>query len=227
MKYIVVIGTMFLICSCISTQPPAEPFTVNLRGPRQGIGSVESYLDKVFSSKEVSKNDINVFYYPADDAVGLEYKVQIIECSLFWNESGREAFIGALERYKKEFDQRTLVNRGKKSRVTYGSTDGFLTWKKTRFSVQAYGNAKVYLGYQFKADSVFFTVTQMAADYKDPNSRSRNQTSQITMVYFTLAQAESLAALLKEEHLNTLKLPEKATGTTGTTGTAGAEFDKY
>jgi hypothetical protein len=220
MKFITIIVTTLLICSCNST-PAVQPFTVDLRAPRHQLGKIEAYFDKFFSIGGVSKDEIVVYYYPADEAVGLEFNIQLAEHCLFWNKSGREAFINALERYKDEFDQRVLVTKSRKTREVYGSVEGFLTWKRTKVSVQAHGNPKVYLGYQFKDNAAFFTTTQMESYYEDPMSRSRNQTSQVTMIYFTKAQAEKLAALFSQDYLNSLGLPGRPAGA------ARPEMDRY
>jgi hypothetical protein len=226
MKLFSIIVTAFLICSCVSV-PPKKPFTVDLRAPRNQIAKIDAYFDKFFSIGGINKDDITVYYYPADDAVGMEFNIQLAESCLFLDESGREAFISALERYKGEYEQRTLVTKGKKTREMYGSVEGFLAWKKTRISIQAYGNLKVFFGYQFKEsirenvkeNAAFFTVTQMESNYEDSMSRSRNQTSPITMIYFTRAQAERLAALFNQQYLNSLGFPGRTSGAGG--------MDKY
>ncbi|MDR2702267.1 MAG: hypothetical protein LBB72_07535 [Spirochaetaceae bacterium] len=212
MKTFAIIVTTLLICSCVSA-PPVKSFTVDFRAPRHEMGKTDAYFDKAFSfGGGVNKDDITVYYYPADDAVGMEFSVQFVECCLFWSKSGRDAFISALERYKDEFDQRVLVTKSKKTREAYGSVEGFLTWRRTKVSVQAHGSLKVYLGYQFKDNAAFFTMTQMESYYEDPLSRSRSQSSQTTMVYFTRAQAERLAALFSQEHINSLGFPGRTPG---------------
>jgi len=228
MKYFAIIVTVFLICSC-KTLPKPEPFTVDLRAPRQELGKIEAYFNKMLSIGGLNKDDVTVYYCPSDDAVGLDYGIQLVECSLFLDESGREAFINALERYKEEYEQRTLIPKKTKTREAYGSVEGFLAWKKTKISVQASGTLKIYFGYQFKDElkgnaketAVYFTITQMEANYDDPQTRSRSQTSQVTMIFFTRAQAEKLAALFNEDHFKGLRSSLRSTGA------AGAGYDRY
>jgi hypothetical protein len=220
MKYIIVLLAALLICSCLST-PPEEPFSVDLNSPRFEAGSVEVYLDKFFSIGGLKKNDITVYYYPIEDAVCLQFNVQFVHCSQFWDRDGRDAFISAFERYQEEYEQRKLARGNRKTREMYGVVQGFFTWKKTAIGVQARGSPKIKLGYQFKDKSVFFTTTQMESYYEDPIARSRNQTSPVTEVYFTRTQAESLIALFKQEYLRSLGLPPE-TGGSRQTG-----MDKY
>jgi hypothetical protein len=65
----------------------------------------------------------------------------------------------------------------------------------------------------------------MESYYEDSFSRSRNETSPITLMYFTRAQAESLIALFKQENLRSLGLPPGGSGGTG--GYIEAEGDRY
>jgi hypothetical protein len=213
-KAAIVLIIVLFVCSCSST-PKEQPFTVDLKYPRYGAGSIEAYLDKVFLGG-ISKNEIEVYYYPHDDAVCLNFKVlRFINSSQFWDRDGREAFISALERYKAAYEQRELVvNKNKQTREAYGTVTGYFVWKKTPVAVQAHGSPKVRLGYQFKEKSAFFTTTQMESDYRDPLSRTRNQTSPVTTMYFTRLQAEALAALFSREFLQTLG-PSPGDGGTG------------
>jgi len=222
MKFIVILAGAFLICSCSST-PQEKPFSVDLNSRRVEAGSIEAYLEKAVSiTGSLQKNEVTVYYYPAEDAVCLDFKIMFIQCNQFWDRDGREAFVKAFERYQEEYEQRKLAKSGKRTRGMYGETMGFFTWKKTSIGVQAHGNPKIKLGYQFNKQSVFFTTTQLESYYEDPLSRSRNETSPITLMYFTRAQAESLVELFKQENLRSLGLPAGGTG-----GYVEAETDRY
>jgi len=221
MKYIILLFAVFFVCSCSST-PKEEPFTVDLNSPRFEAGSIEVYLGNFFSIGSLKKNDVTVYYYPFEDAVCLQFRVMYVHCNQFWDRDGRDAFVKAFERYQEEYEQRKLVTKGnRKTREVYGTVQGFFTWKKTTIGVQAHGSPKIKLGYQFKDKSVFFTTTQMESYYEDKNARSRNETSPVTEVYFTRSQAESLAALFKQEYLRGLALPP------GTVNSGKSEKDKY
>ena len=222
MKFIIVLVAVCFICSCSST-PREEPFSVDVNSLRYKAGSIEAYLDKTVSiTGGIKKNDITVYYYPAEDAVGLEFNAMYIRCNQFWDRDGREAFVKAFERYQEEYEQRKLAKKGKRTREMYGEARGFFTWRKTSVGVLAHGNPKIKLGYQFKDQSVFFTTTQLESYYEDPFSRSRNETSPITLMYFTRAQAESLIELFKQENLRSLGLPAG-----GKSGSGEVETDRY
>jgi hypothetical protein len=196
--------SLFSFLSCV-TGPKTEPFTVNLKSPYEGMGSAEVYTDKSFSLKgEIKTIEVEIFYYPVEDAVCLQFKVMFVDCRQFWDRAGRLAFIGALERYNEDFERRNLPEGNKRqTRKAYGSSQVFFAWKKTPVAVQAYAPAKIELGYHRKDRSAFFSTTQLEADYQDPISRTRSQVSPVTEMYFTRAQAEALATLFTEANRRT------------------------
>jgi len=216
--------TAFLVCSC-SSAPPPRTFSVDLKSPSFEAGAVEAYFDRYLSIGSLKKNPVKVFYYPNEDAVCLQFKVQLVSCNQFWDKAGRDAFTSAFKRYQEELREKKLDGKGRKAREAYGTVPGYFTWKKTPVSVQAYGNPKINIGYQFKVvkkdASVFFTTTQTESRYEDPLSRDRSQTSPVLVIYFTRAQAESLIELFDQEYLQGLVKP--AAGNSG-----GAEgLDEY
>jgi hypothetical protein len=193
-----------LLFACV-TGPKTEPFTVNLKSPYEGLGTAEAYIDNLLSLKgEIKLTEIDVSYYPDEDAVCLHFKILFADCRQFWDKAGRLAFVAALERYNEDFAQRNLPAGSVRTlRKAYGSTQGFFAWKRTPVAVQAYGTAKVELGYHRKDRSAFFSTTQLEAEYQDPISRTRSQTSPVIEMYFTRAQADALAALFNEANRRT------------------------
>ncbi|MDR0290808.1 MAG: hypothetical protein LBI06_07730 [Treponema sp.] len=197
----IAICAAFLLVACATT-PKEEPFSVDLDSPNYEVSVIEAYSDRYMSIGSLKKSNVTVYYYPAEDAVCLQFKIQFADCKQFWDKAGRAAFTAALERYKEDYEQRKLTKGSKKTaRKVYGSTQGFFAWKKTKVGVQAHGSPKIEFGYNIKDGAAFFTTTQLESYYIDPIGRSRNQTSPVIMLYFTRAQAESLAALFDQDHL--------------------------
>jgi len=221
MKNMVMVIIALFICSCSSTPPVGEPFSVDIRSSRLEAGSIEAYLDKLFSSRDVKKTTFTVYYYPAEDVVCLRFKVNFYTCSQFWNRAGRDAFVGAFERYQEEYEQQKLIRDNRKIMNIYGMTQGFFTWRLTTITTEAQGQPLIKLGYQFKGDGVFFTTTQMKSLYQDPLLRSRNQTSPVTKIYYSRSQAENLIALFKQEYLQSLVLQNR------TGGSNNSDVDRY
>jgi len=221
MKYFLFVITALVVFSC-SSAPPPKTFSVDLNSRSYEAGEIEAYLDRYLAIGSLKKTPFNVSYYPDEDAVCLQFKVRyLIYCHQFWDRKGRDAFVAAFRRYQEDFEQKKLVKGNRKTRDVYGTVLGFFAWKKTLVSAQAKGSPKVSFGYQFKDKSVFFTTTQGEARYEDPITMDRSQTSPVLLMYFTRAQAESLAELFSQEFLQGLGKPG-----TGTGGNA-AELDRY
>jgi hypothetical protein len=224
MRFTIFVLLIALVFGACSSTPKAEPFSVDLRNPRYEAGSTEAYFDKYMAIGNLKKNNVAVYYYPVEDAVCLQFKIQFAECNQFWDKSGREAFTGALARYKDDYEQRRLSKASKRTaRKIYGSTQGFFAWKKTKVGAQAHGSPKVEFGYNVKNKAAFFTTTQLESYYVDPIARSRNQTSPVIMLYFTRAQAEALTLLFNEEYLKTLRQP----GLPGSSGDSDKDIYYY
>ena len=211
MKKSFLIITAFFFFSC-SSAPPPRTFSVNLDSRHYELGETEAYLARYLGIGGLKKAPVNVYYYPDEDAVCLQFKVQYVNCNQFWDKTGRDSFVAAFRRYQEEFEQRKLVNKGRKTREAYGTVPGYFAWKKTPVSAQAKGSLQYNLGYQFNKNAVFFTTAQTEANYEHPADKSLNQTSPVMLMYFTRAQAESLAALFSQEHLQGLGRPSAVTG---------------
>jgi hypothetical protein len=207
-KIIAVFAVTLLICSCASA-PTEKAFTVDLRSPQIAAGSIEAFFKKDISlGNKLAEKEMEVSYYPVEDAVSLRFKVLLVSCEQFWSKAGRDAFIAAFDQYKDEYEAKKLITKSnRKTREAYETVDGYFAWKKTPVSLQAHAPARVKLGYQFSGSSPFFTTTQMEAYYEDPIGRSRNQTSNVTITYYTRAQAEALIALFNQDYLHSLIKP--------------------
>ena len=106
MKYLTFIVTAFLLFSC-SSAPPPRTFSVDLASPRYEAGEIEANLDRYLSIGSLRKSTVNVYYYPNEDAVCLQFRVQFVNCNQFWDKAGRDAFVSALKRYQEEYDRKT------------------------------------------------------------------------------------------------------------------------
>ncbi|MDR2951920.1 MAG: hypothetical protein LBU82_01620 [Treponema sp.] len=196
------------ICSCATT-PKKEPFTVSLRSPQIPAGSAEAFFEsEVPLITKLVQKELVVSYCPVEDAVSLRFRDFLAYYEQFWSKEGRAAFIVAYNQYKEDYEAKKLISKSnRKTRESYETVEGYFAWKRTQVGVQAQAPARVKLGYQFNGSSVFFTTTQMEAEYIDSMHYSRNQTSAVTIMYFTRAQAEALIALFDQDYLRSLVKP--------------------
>ena len=197
-----IITTVF--SACATTREIEKPFTVDINSPKIPIDTIEVQFDNTMFRSGLRKVEVAVSYFPLENAVCLEYRLDSITYHLFFDWRGRAAFINALEQYKQDFEQRNFERNTRQSRRHYDTVQGYLFWQRFRFSVQAEGEVGISIGYFFKDRRPYFTITQREAVYIDPQSqRDMHKSGEITM-YFTRAQADALAALFSEQHLRGL-----------------------
>jgi len=183
------------------------PFTVNLNNngtsPRVSAGKIEAQFNNLFPMPGIKSVNIDVIYFPVENAVCLEYRLNTYSYQQFWHRDGRDAFIKALKSYNEDFDGQKLVNRNTRTKSRYGIVEEcFLKWQQSSRTTQGYGNMNMELGYYFREGSPFFAVTQLEAFFDSPtfDDDDDHVSAEIPM-FFTRAQAEELAALFSQDYL--------------------------
>ena len=202
-----ILSCFVFLCACGTLSQPREKFTVSLKSPQVPIGEAELQFDRFMTFGRLKKESVEVIYFPREDAVCLKYRREMTTYHQFWSYSGRQTFITALERYNRDYNERNLITKNRKTIREYGVVEGYLIWQMFSFTVQAQGNMNVQMGYQFRDDAPYFSVNQREAEYKEEMSRDNNRTSTAVTMYFTRAQAAELAALFDQSYLRTLALP--------------------
>jgi hypothetical protein len=219
MKYIAILILALSLSVCSSTKVKEEPFTVDLNSPKIPIGKIQAQFDGFLNIGSIRTVDVAVDYYPAEDAVCLQYRIDFMTFYQFWNREGREAYPAALEQYKDDYAQRNLNDKGSmKTRRQYGRIDCFLIWQAAAYTVRAKANTFIDLGYDIKEVSnsraSFFTIYQKEAEFKTESSNEIRGTKGIPM-YLTRAQADELAGFFDQELIKNLDpVTEKRFGNT-------------
>jgi len=204
MKYIIFAMTALFVCSCTSAPPP-RTFSVSLQSPSYEAEKAEAYFEPFFGIGNLKKGQIGVTYYPIEDAVCLQFKIQFVNCRQFWDKTARDAFIAAFTLYKEEYEQKKLTAKGKKAREVYGKKiPAYFMMRKSKLSYYTIGNPELSLGYQFWSNAVFFTTTQAEFWYQDPVYKEKGDRCPVILTYFTIAQAESLIELFNQDYLKGL-----------------------
>jgi len=197
---------IFSLSSCAFIKsvfsPPVKPetFKVSYNSPQIPIGITEAQFDNPVPFANLKKAAVNVIYYPLEDCVCLNYKINSINFYQFWTKDARDLFNKAVNSYNEEFNSQALVRRNSKTKNLYGTILGFLIWQEFRFTEQANSNMDIILGYQFKSRSPFFTITQGEAVYRKPYEKD-GMTSGEKFIYLTKAQAEDIASFFDDELL--------------------------
>jgi len=222
-KSIIILSLCILIGACKTTnRVKVEDFKVNMESPQYTIGEVDLQLETLMGMGPLKKQTVTVLYFPREDAVCLRYKYEFYTYNQFWDKRGRLLFINALQKYNEDYEARNLQRNSVQSLQKYGTVRGYLVWQLISYTVQAYANMNVDLGYTFKDRSPYFSVYQREAEFineligndnagPDDNGKSggNNRTSPALSMYFTRAQAAELSEIFEQYVLSDIHLPDE------------------
>ena len=196
--------TLLFCTACSSFQPAQRRIQVNLKASPLKADSVEAEFDKYLGIGGLQKQDITVFYYPDDDVACLQFRVNLTTCSLFWGQAHRAAFVEALARYNKDYDQRNLGRSSLRTKRAYGTLRSFFTWETFQHVMQGQSYPKLDIGYYFKDKRPYFALTVQEAANESSTTKSMVEKNQAWIIYFTRAQAEEVATLFDQSNLRGL-----------------------
>jgi len=195
------IAVILLFLSCGSVDLAKKYPNMVADADPLSAGTVEAQLDRFLSSK-VNKVEIEVVFHPRLNAVSLEFRYELLKYRQFWDESARKQFAASLELYKRDFEDRKLVNNPRKTRNVYGKTKGRVEWEAFKYTKTRVANPTIELGYRFKEDRAFFTTLMRSAkEVMGEGDSSTPVDSQQISMYFNRAQADELVKLFDQAHL--------------------------
>ena len=163
------------------------------------IGSISASFDRNFSS-QVRVETVEVIFYPRENEVALEFRLNMGQYRQLWKKEGRRLFIEAINRYKEDFENQRLTNKFSRTKRVYGRFKNRFQWKPLPVSATYRSSPVIELGYRFRDNSPYFTVYQNSAREESGNNRDIKESPDFP-VYFTRAQAEELARLFDEAFL--------------------------
>jgi len=211
MKHIAILALALSLSACtLKKAANGEPFTVSLESPRVEVGTFEAQFDKTVALMGLRQVEVSVSYYPAEDAVCLQYRIDFITYYLFWNAKGRETYLRALEKYKEDFTQKNFKPKGNRNtRRKYGKADCYLIWQTAAFLTRARASNVTEIGYDIKNidnnnKAIFFTLWQRESIYVAETAQNERRNSQNIPIYLTRAKADELAEFFKQDLLNNL-----------------------
>ncbi|GHV64705.1 hypothetical protein AGMMS49587_17620 [Spirochaetia bacterium] len=210
----ILLGVFLLLSSCQNTgggkrtlSPHLNFFSSRTRDA-VAIGSAAMQFDKMFSSV-IEKKEVDVWFDPETDEVFLQFKYQSVTYRQYWDKPNRLKFITALEKYKADYASKNLNLKSSRARRAYGTLSGKTEWGQFSANVLMSSRARprVNLGYQFKQESPYFSVTQQSAENL-VNANDVKQYSLDIITYFTRAQADELAKLFDQQYLLSFSGPQ-------------------
>lgn len=185
-------------------------FNVSMDSPNFAAGETEAQFDSPIPLAPLRKADINIVYFPFEDAVCLEYRIDMTYFYQFWDREGRDTFIKALADYNTAFDDKKLNSKNSgKTRNLYGIAIGYLIWRSGAYTRQMSNNMFIELGYYFRNKAPFFTITQGNTFYEDLQHSDERQhmVSVERPLFLTRAQAAEIANCFDQTYLLSL-IPE-------------------
>jgi len=205
-KFITILLISLALGACATgNRTEKEVFTVSLRSPQITMSEIEVQMNKTFPLPGIRKVKVTIKYFPREDAVCLQYRVDMMTYYQFWSRNGRTAFIKALEEYKEDYAARNLDRRGGiRARRKYGTVDGFLIWQMSSFTTQSNSSVNMEIGYSFKDNSPYFTVNQGEGEFLEPLSTRDIRKTQEMPMYLTRAQADELVIFFDQQYLQGL-----------------------
>jgi len=193
--------TMILLLSCKSVDLAKKYPNMIANVDPFPVGAVEAQFDRFFSSK-VNKVEIQTVFHPRLNAVSLEFKYELMNYRQFWDEPARKQFAASLELYKKDFEDKKLVDKYRKTKAVYGNVKGRIEWEAFKYTKTRVSNPIIDIGYRFKEGNAFFTtLMRTAKEEVGENDNSKPMDSQQLNMYFTRAQADELVKLFDQAYL--------------------------
>jgi len=210
MKYIAILTLVLSLGACTLKRAVNEkPFTVDLNSPKIQAGTFDAQFDKFVSMMGLRQVEITVSYYPEEDAVCLQYRIDLMTYYLFWNRAGRETYLNALEKYKDDFTQRKLKTKGdRNTRRKYGKADCYLIWQAGAFMTRSMASNVTEIGYDIKNfdnnKASFFTLWQRESIFENELAKRENRNTPNISIYLTKAKADELAEFFNQDLLDGL-----------------------
>jgi hypothetical protein len=165
------------------------------------VGSAEAQFDR-FLSQKIRKGEIQVVFHPRLNAVSLEFKHDLYTYRQFWDEAARKQFAASLELYKKDFEEKKLIDKHRKTRAVYGNVKGRLEWELSKYTKTRISNPRIEMGYRFKENTPFFAaLMRPAKEVMTEGDRNNPVNSQSVYLYFTRAQADQVVMLFDQAYL--------------------------
>jgi hypothetical protein len=194
-------NVMILLLSCRTVKKKKKYPNMIANVEPFPVGVAEAQFDRFFSSK-VNKLEVQTVFHPRLNAVSLEFRYELYNFKQFWDEPARKQFAASLELYKKDFDDKKLIDKYRKTKAVYGNVKGRLEWEAFKYTKNRVSNPTIDIGYRFKENTPFFTALMRPANevVSDVDSNSRVDSQQIN-IYFTRAQADELVKLFDQAYL--------------------------
>lgn len=156
------------------------------------------FVPNVFGSLKQKK--ATVVIDPKKELAGFGSPYLAAYYYLFWDKTSRDNLRNAVENYLSDFENKRLIRESSKTDNIYGKTAVSLKWGTLSNSTPNNGLGIMYLGYKFKKNSPYFTITIYPTynKYSEITSAVDHESLMLTY-YFTKAQINEILTMLDEK----------------------------
>jgi hypothetical protein len=192
----------FFCFSCISTKPAPDQSKMVADMDPFSLASTNAFLDPLLAVG-LKETDVEVIFHPRENEVALKFTLDFSEYWQTWNETARQSFIKAVNKYREDAANKKLINDHRKTRAIYGTVKGRVVWNSMNLismSELYWASPSIDLGYRIIDNTQYFSTYQKTAREESKVNKDVTESWQFPM-YFTLAECEELAKLFDQAYL--------------------------
>lgn len=141
-----------------------------------------------------------VIYVPKTETIGFGANCLAAYYYVHFDDVSRQLLINDYKQYLRDFENKKLNRKDKKSIKAYGSINVKLNWGTVKTSCPNNGETQCLVGYEFKDGSPYFKLTiYPTLNYKFIEDKDVTKESIFLNYYFTKAQGAALMEALSKE----------------------------
>jgi hypothetical protein len=185
------------------SEPKQESFFSRLTQGSVKFKEVGSFdLSTMGLNSKVKKQEATFLIDEKTYNAGFGSPILAAYCVMLMDQKTRSVYINAVNSYLKDFENKKLDRKDKKSYKKYGKSKATIYWGMVKSQTSNYAYPEAFFGYTFKEKSPYFTITMYpTVNEKRKVDDSVAEESMIVNFYFTKAQARTLADFLAEDNL--------------------------
>ena len=207
--------TIFKIDSASTTASNEDSYS------EEKLNSARSFSDKLLNkNKYDKKEEMTCFLTPTlgkpfarkgafihkngTDLAGFFILYDTSFYAFYLAKNERASLVNAVSRYIRDFDEKNLDSKLKKSERAYGQSAAYEEFGIAEPMMTNFSKPNVYFGYKFLKGSPYFCIQVAPAENLAVNTKSDGAVKQSIgqRYFFTKAQAQALASFLSEENIS-------------------------
>lgn len=164
------------------------------------VDETSVFVPNAFGSLKTKKATITID--PKKNEAGFGSAYLAAYYFLFWDVDSRKTVLETMNKYLSDFENKRLKRDLNSSFKIYGKADVRLRWGVLSNSTPNNGIGTMNLGYKFKENSPYFTITIYPTFNEfSKTSDSVNKESMMLTYYFTRSQIADFVSMLSDESI--------------------------